>query len=163
VVRRQDQEKEITMKKITLLFLVLILAACASGGETGTELSRNQQKWDDANVTHYTFQLGVSCFCPVGGVMPMTVEVKDGEVVSLVDVNGNAFPSTDPLNELIQKYATIDRILAELASASVQEAERLEVAYDPTYGFPTDVTIDFVEQVADDELYLSVSAFEPLP
>jgi hypothetical protein len=58
---------------------------------------------------------------------------------------------------------TIDRIFAELASASVQEAERLEVAYDPTYGFPTEVTIDFVEQVADDELYLSVTGFEPLP
>lgn len=152
------------MKKITLLFFVLILAACAaSGGETGTELSRNQQKWQDANVDHYSFQLSVTCFCPVSGIMPMTVEVKDGEVVSIVDVNGNAFSSTDPLNELIQKYATIDRIFAELATDPVQNAEKLEVTYDPTYGFPTEVTIDFVEQIADDELYLSLSGFEPLP
>lgn len=153
------------MKKITLLFLVLILAACASapGGETGTELSRNQQKWEDANISHYSFQLGVTCFCPVGGVMPMTVEVKDGEVVSLVDVNGEAFHATDPLNDLIEKYVTIDRIFSELNSDSVQNAERLEVTYDPTYGFPSDVVIDFVEVVADDELYLSVTGFEPLP
>jgi hypothetical protein len=151
------------MKKITVLFLVLILTACAPSAETGTELSRNQQKWQDANVSHYSMQLSVTCFCPVAGVMPMTVEIQDGEVVSLVDVNGDAISVTDPLNDLIQKYVTIDRIFAELASASVQEAERLEVAYDPTYGFPTEVTIDFVEQVADDELYLSVTGFEPLP
>jgi hypothetical protein len=151
------------MKKITLLFLVLILAACTPGGETGTELSRNKQKWQDANVTHYTFQLSVTCFCPVAGVMPMTVEVKDGEVVSLVDVNGDAFPSTDPLNDLIEKYVTIDRIFSELNSDSVQGAERLEITYDPTYGFPSDVVIDFVEEVADDELYLSITGFEPLP
>jgi hypothetical protein len=151
------------MKKITVLFLVLILTACAPSAETGTELSRNQQKWQDANVNHYSMQLSVTCFCPVAGVMPMTVEIQDGEVVSLVDVNGDAISVTDPLNDLIQKYVTIDRIFAELASASVQEAERLEVAYDPTYGFPTEVTIDFVEQVADDELYLSVTGFEPLP
>jgi hypothetical protein len=151
------------MKKITVLFLVLILTACAPSAETGTELSRNQQKCQDANVNHYSMQLSVTCFCPVAGVMPMTVEIQDGEVVSLVDVNGDAISVTDPLNDLIQKYVTIDRIFAELASASVQEAERLEVAYDPTYGFPTEVTIDFVEQVADDELYLSVTGFEPLP
>jgi hypothetical protein len=153
------------MKKITILFLVQILAACASapGGETGTDLSRNQQKWQDANVTHYTFQLSVTCFCPVGGVMPMTVEVKDGEVVSLVDVNGDAIPSTDPLNDLIEKYVTIDRIFSELNSDSVQGAERLEITYDPTYGFPSDVVIDFVQEVADDELYLSITGFEPLP
>lgn len=149
------------MKKLTLLFLVIVLTACASGEMT--ELSRNQQKWQDANITHYRFQLGVSCFCPVGGVMPMTVEVNNGEIVSLLDVNGDVFPAADPLNELILKYATIDRIFSELAQDSVQGADKLTVTYDPTYGFPSDVSIDYIELAADDELYLSVSAFEPLP
>jgi hypothetical protein len=148
------------MKKITLLLIALILTACSAGA--GTDLSRNQSKWQDANITHYRFQLGVGCFCPVGDVMPMTVEVRNGEVVSLVDVNGEPFPSTDPLNDLILKYATIDRIFSELGSESVQNADKLTVTYDATYGFPTDVTIDFIELAADDELYLSVSEFEPL-
>jgi hypothetical protein len=148
------------MKKITLLLIALIINACSDGA--GTDLSRNQSKWQDANITHYRFQLGVGCFCPVGDVMPMTVEVRNGEVVSLVDVNGEPFPSTDPLNDLILKYATIDRIFSELGSESVQNADKLTVTYDATYGFPTDVTIDFIELAADDELYLSVSEFEPL-
>lgn len=148
------------MKKITLLLLVLILSACSITG--GSELSRNQTKWERANVTHYRFQLGVSCFCPVGGLMPMTVEVKDGEILSITDVNGETFPSTDPMSDFVLKYATIDRIFTELGSEDVQNADKLTVSYDSTYGFPTEVTIDFIELATDDELYLSVSGFEPL-
>ena len=148
------------MKKITLLLLALILAACSTGG--GTELSRNQVKWQDANITHYRFQLGVSCFCPVGGLMPMTVEVKDGKVVSIADVNGNDFTATDPMSDFVLQYATIDRVFSELQSDRIKKADKLTVSYDPTYGFPVEVSIDFIELAVDDELYLSVSAFEPL-
>lgn len=147
------------MKKIILVLLALILAACSAGG---SELSRNQSKWQDADIAHYRFQLGVGCFCPVGDIMPLTVEVQDGEIVSIADVNGNDYPSTDPMSEFILKYATIDRIFSELGSEPVQEADKLTVSYDPTYGFPVEVAIDYIELAADDELYLSVSGFEPI-
>jgi hypothetical protein len=149
------------MKKLTLLLLALILAACTAGG--GTELSRNQSKWQDANVTHYSFELSVSCFCLFRSQMPLTVEVQDGEIVSMIDVNGEAFPMDDPMSELVMKHATIDRLFSELGSDPVQEADHLTVSYDSTYGFPVEVAIDYIELAADDELYLSVSAFEPLP
>jgi len=148
------------MKKITLLLLVLILSACSFGG---TELSRNQSKWQDAGITHYRFQLSVGCFCLFRSQMPMTVEVQDGEVVSMIDVNGEAFPMDDPMSEFVLKYATIDRLFSELGSDSVRDADHLTMSFDPTYGFPTEVAIDYIELAADDELYLSVSAFEPLP
>lgn len=148
------------MKKMILVLLALILAACASGGES--ELSRNQSKWQDADINHYRFQLHVSCFCLFRSEMPVTVEVQDGEVVSIVDANGEEIPTDDPMSDLITKHATIDRIFAELGSEPVQEADNLTVSYDPTYGFPVEVAIDYIELAADDELYLSVSGFEPL-
>lgn len=149
------------MKKITLLLLALILAACSAGGET--ELSRNQSKWQEANITHYRFDLTVGCFCPFGSQMPMTVEVLNGAIVSMTDVNGEVVSTTDPMNEFILKYATIDRLFSELDSDSIREADKLTVSYDTTYGFPSEIDIDFIELAIDDELYLSVSAFEPLP
>jgi len=149
------------MKKITLLLLALILAACTAGG--GTELSRNQSKWQDANISHYRFELTVGCFCPFRSQMPMTVEVQNGEIVSMVDVNGQAVSTDDPMSEFIVKYATIDRLFSELESDSVQQADKLTVSYDPAYGFPSEISIDFIELAMDDELYLSVSAFETLP
>lgn len=149
------------MKKIILLLLALTLSACSVGG--GTELDQNKAKWQDADIAHYRIQLGVGCFCPVGDIMPMTVEVQDGEIVSIITVKGDTFPAADPMSEFILKYATIDRIFSELESDSVREADKLTVTYDPTYGFPAEVVIDYIELATDDELYLSVSAFEPLP
>jgi hypothetical protein len=148
------------MKKITLVILAMILAACSFGG---SELSRNQVKWQEAGITHYRFQLNVSCFCLFRSQMPLTIEVKDGEIVSMTDVNGEAFPMDDPMSDLVMKHATISRIFSELDSDSVREADSLTVTYDSAYGFPAEVAIDFVELAADDELYLSVSGFEPLP
>lgn len=149
------------MKKITLLFLTLILTACSLGGNS--ELSRNQSRWQDADIRNYRFELTVGCFCPFRSQMPMTVEVRDGEVVSMTDVNGEAVSPTDPTSEYIVKYATIDRLFSELESDSFREADKLTVTYDSVYGFPSEINIDFIELAVDDELHLSVSAFEPLP
>lgn len=149
------------MKKTILLLLALFLAACTAGN--GTELSRNQNKWQKAKIDHYSFALHVGCFCVFRSQMPMTVEVQNNEVVSITDVNGQAVSLTDPNSEFILQYATIDRIFSELGSDSVRNADKLTVTYDSTYGFPTEISIDFIELAMDDELYLSVSAFEPLP
>ncbi len=148
------------MKKITLLFFAIVLAACSF---SGSELSRNQAKWQEAGITYYRFQLNVGCFCLFRSQMPLTIEVKDGEIISMTDVNGEAFPMDDPMSELVMKHATIDRIFTELGSDSVQKADRLTLSFDPVYGFPTDAAIDFIELAADDELYITVSGFEPLP
>lgn len=69
----------------------------------------------------------------------------------------------DPMSDLVLKYAAIDRIFTELGSESVQKADPLTLSFDPVYGFPTDAAIDFIELAADDELYITVSGFEPLP
>jgi len=150
------------MKKITLAMLIFTLVACSAGG---SELSLNQSKWQDANITHYRIELTVGCFCPFRSQMPLTVEVQDGEVMSMINVNGDAISTTDPMSEFILKYATIDRLFSELGTDSVQEADKLTVTYDSTYGYgyPVEISIDFIERAMDDELYLSVSAFEPLP
>lgn len=148
------------MKKITLVILTFILVACSAGG---SELSINQDKWEDANITHYRIELTVGCFCPFRSQMPLTVEVQNDEVVSAIDANGEAFPLTDPMSEFVLRYATVDRLFSELDSDSVQEADKLTVTYDSTYGYPTEISIDFIELAMDDELAITVSAFEPLP
>lgn len=149
------------MKKLILVFLVLTLVACSSGG--GSELSRNQQKWQDADITHYRFTLNIGCFCAFRSQMPATVEVQNGEVVSIIGADGEAISTTDPINEYVLSYATIDRIFAELDSDSVREADKLTVTYEPIYGLPSEIYIDFIERAIDDELSITVSAFEPLP
>ena len=150
------------MKKLIFTFLIITLSAC-SAFAPGDELSQNHKKWQNANIPHYRFQLAIGCFCPVSGVMPLTVEVRDGEVIAMQDVNEKDYPDGDPFGEFVLKYATIDRLFSELDSDPVREADKLTVTYDPTYGFPTEISIDYIERAMDDELAVTVSAFEPLP
>ena len=152
------------MKKLLLILMTLVLAACtavgnAMGGQS--EIEQNKEKWQDANISHYRYHLNISCFCAFVENMPLIVEVQDGKVISMEYQNGNEI---DPsLLELFEKYATIDRVFTEVEAGLNGAADSVVVKYDPTYGFPTDVTIDIEQQAADDEVYLTLSNFEQLP
>jgi hypothetical protein len=153
------------MKKLYLVLMTLVLAACSAvAGAAGnpSEVEQNQEKWQDANISHYRYNLHISCFCIFVENMPLVIEVQDGEVVSMEFQNG---AELDPTlrQDLFDKYATIDGLFAELEAGLNGGADNVVAAYDPTYGFPTEVTLDFEEQAADDELYLSISDFEVLP
>ena len=151
------------MKKLILIVMTLILTACASANALGnqSEIEQNKEKWQDAGISHYRYHLAISCFCVFTQDMPLILEVRDGKVVSMEYQNGKEI---DPsLTELFEKYATIDRIFAELEAVLNGAADEVIAKYDPTYGFPTEVTIDVEKQATDDELYLSLSNFEKLP
>ena len=152
------------MKKLLLVLMTLILAACtAVGNALGNqgEIEQNKDKWQNANISHYRYHLHISCFCPFVENMPLMIEVEDGKVVSMEYQSGNEIEDFN--RELFDKYATIDRIFSELEADLNGAADKVTVEYDPTDGFPTKVDIDFVEQAIDDELYLTISNFEELP
>jgi hypothetical protein len=143
--------------------MALVLSACAAAAVSGsqTEIGQNQQKWQDANISHYRYHLSISCFCVFVENMPLVIEVQDGKMVSMEFHNGKEI---DPsLLELFNKYTTMDQIFAELEAGQNGAADEVTVKYDPTYGFPTEATIDVVKEATDDELYLTISDFEVLP
>ena len=153
------------MKKLLLIFtlMTIVLTACAAGVASGsqTEIGQNREKWQNTNVSHYRYHLSISCFCVFSQDMPLIIEVQDGEVVSMEFQSGNEI---DPsLHETFDKYATIDRLFAELEADINGAADVVTATYDETYGFPKEVTIDFIQEATDDELYLSLSNFESLP
>lgn len=129
--------------------------------DIGAELARNQATWQKNNIRSYRYQLTVGCFCMMNATMPITVAVRDGAVVALTDANGVTVALDDPGAGFFMRYTTIDGIYAELASTWFREADKLTITYDPTYGFPSEISADFIEMAADDELYLSVSEFTP--
>ena len=149
------------MRKILFVLLALLVTGCASlVGQASSEVNSEQEKWQDANISHYRYELTISCFCIFAQDMPLVIEVQDGEVVSMEYKSGKEI---DPsFLEQFQRFDTIDKIFAELETAQT-EAERVEATYDEEYGFPTQVTIDQAVQAADDELYLTIANFEVLP
>lgn len=146
------------MKKIILFVLAIILSACAGV----SDYDQNLAKWQGADISHYRFQLFIGCFCPFGEDMPLTIEVKDGEVVSMNRFDGSPVESTDPSFEVYNAYSTIDRIFVELAAEQNGDADEVLVEYDTQYGFPANVAIDNIKEAIDDEFSFQVSNFEVL-
>ena len=148
------------MKKLILLTLIVILTACSAGAPTDFE--KNRQTWQDSGITHYRFSLNIGCFCAFRNQMPITVEVQNGEIISMTSPDGTLITATDPSYETFSKYATIDRIFSELEVGLAGDAEEVTVTYDSARGFPSDIYFDYIKAAADDELSLTVSNFEVL-
>lgn len=158
------------MKKLLLLVFAIVLSACATvtnAGQPKSEVELAREKWQDASISHYRMNLFISCFCAFNDEMPLILEVKDGEVVSMESGSGKEL---NPINlQYYERYLTIDKLFNEIEKGFQGEgtdmgpAEKLTVKYDEKYGFPTEITVDFIEMAVDDELYLTISDFEPVP
>jgi uncharacterized protein DUF6174 len=150
------------MKKLILIVLLcFMLAACSFGAKS--EFDTNHAKWQNAGITHYRYSLFIGCFCAFRDKMPLSIEVKNGEVLSMTVSDGTPILPTDPQFETFSHYSTIERIFSALKADLGGDADEVTVTYDSTYGFPLQINIDFIKQAADDELSLTVSKFEKLP
>jgi hypothetical protein len=155
----RSMNKEFHMKKILLLALALLLVACSAA----SEYDQNLKKWQDADVAHYQFDLFIGCFCPFRSVMPLTIEVENGEVVSITQADGVFVTAADPSYELFISVATVEGLFAQLDSSQNGDADEVLVTYDATYGFPTSISIDQIKEAVDDEISYQVENFEVLP
>ncbi len=148
------------MKKLILLTLIVILTACSAAAPS--EFERNRQTWQDSGVTHYRFSLHIGCFCVFSDKMPITVEVQNGEVISMTYPDGTLVAETDPNYEIFSQHATIERLFSELEAGLTGDAEEVTVTYDSSRGFPAEIYFDYIKAAVDDELGLSVSNLKVL-
>ena len=141
------------------LFFVMVLTLSACGGES--TFQRNKDKWESQNIDHYRFTLVVGCFCPFAGA-EVTYEVLNGLVVNETVKPAPERPD-DPtrISDFYQPYNTIGKVF-DYVEQSEKEADETTTQYEPSYGFPSSVTVDRIKQAADDEMYLTLSNFEVL-
>jgi hypothetical protein len=150
---------EMKTKTISLFFaLVLILSACGSG----SEFQKNQDKWEAQDINHYRFTVAVSCFCPFANV-EVTYEVLNGQVVEQSVQSSPDNPVDEvQVSDFYQSYNTIEKVF-DYVSGAIKDADETTIEYDPDYGFPTTVSVDWIKEAIDDEMYLTLSNFEALP
>jgi hypothetical protein len=149
------EEEMSTFKRFIVSLLLIILTACT--GQSALE--QNQQKWADQNLSHYRYQVSIGCFCAFRSQMPLTVEIQDGQVVSMTDSQGK--PVSADFKDTFMRAAPLENLFTTLAAAQ-KDAESVEVTYDATYGFPNQISVDNSKAIADDEIFYTVENFEVL-
>lgn len=141
-----------------IALLTLIVSACSPLEQRA--LDQNRALWESQEISHYRFELTVACFCIFSDRMPLTVEVRDGFVVSMTGVNGE---DVEEFRGFLSGFDTMEKLFATIDEAIGMDARTLEVEYDPTYGYPVSIYVDPEELVADDEIGYYVANFQVLP
>lgn len=113
--------------------------------------------WKQKRPEHYAYQLQPSCFCPPEYTQPIEIRVLKG-VIQQADLvaSKKALPP-----ERKGDAKTIEQLFKMIRDAINRPAASVKVTYDPNYGFPSSISIDLDQMIADEEVYYTVKAFKP--
>ena len=140
--------------------LLLGLLACSltePESRVGPELEAARELWRAQDLTDYAFEYRLTCFCGGPGVPPVRIEVVDGEVTAVTLLDGGQAPFEPG------EYPTVDELFDRIEEQLARDPFRvLRLEFHPETGHPTDVFIDFHENVADEEWGFRTSEVEPL-
>jgi hypothetical protein len=104
------------------------------------------RRWTEARTPHYVTRVQRSCECPVQPLI--RTEVRRGRLVSVTDGLDNTLPWNEawPMDGI---YRLLRRGYRDADAVTVRYSDR---------GVPRRLTIDWSEQIADEETILSVRA-----
>lgn len=123
---------------------------------TSEELRKNQELWAKQKLRNYRYSFRAGCFCPPDMTQPVIIDVRSGKNSSIrPETNRNIVN-----REFFQKYDSIDKLFEIIRSAIAKNAHRIDVQYHPTLGYPTQISIDYNKEIADEETFLTINKLE---
>lgn len=138
---------------VPLLLATLSLSACTiiTGPDDDwdrdqRDLSRAWRLWSAQGIDDYEFVVRRNCYCAMGGVAVRVVVQNHVVVAREIDLSGVAVPAS-----MAYLYPSIDGLFGLLQGAIDDRADAVSARYDPSYGFPTDLWIDYDRRTADEE------------
>ena len=140
------------------LFLAAVTAceAPTAPGERDS-LTQARARWRALGSASYSYEVNRSCFCLLGG-RHMTVRVEGGSVAAAEFEDSGLTVEAS----LLSYVPTVEDLFDLIEEALDQKAAYLLATYDPSYGYPTRIEIDYSATVRDDEVAISARDFLPL-
>ena len=144
------------------LFLPTLVACDSITGtdDLSREQSRLDRNWDRFQSTaplSYSYVVRVDCQCPTDVTRPVTVWVDRGTIEYLLyEDDGRPVPLS-----YSNSFLSAEQLFDAIQDGIDRRADLIDVEYDPTYGYPTSVYIDYDRRVADEELSLTTHGLQP--
>jgi hypothetical protein len=143
--KARDDLKAIGIVGVIVTAIILLITVVIPNTEVASEareLEQNQARWESQHITHYRMSLSIWGFLESADDydrMPLIIEVKNNEVVSVVDALGASWAPDYPV---VSKAFTIDGLFSLANDWIWKKPVSIDVKYHPTLGLPTDITID---------------------
>jgi hypothetical protein len=122
------------------------------------ELARNRQRWASSNTHDYEFEFRRSCFCPPEATEQVRIVVRGDAIVSVVRTRDG-----QPASTAFTVWPRVDELFADVQQLLEQQAARLDVSYDPIFGYPRSIVVDVMLMAVDDEYSLTAGNLRRLP
>jgi hypothetical protein len=133
------------------IFFICFFISCTSDVIVSVEkreFSQAKEKWNSAQIRNYNMNEKISCFC--GGLLEWKIFVKNGIKDKVEYDESQAFGQT--YDDIFDQARTIEDVFDFLEDLLNRDLASLNVEYDDVYGFPKLINIDYVENIADDEI-----------
>jgi hypothetical protein len=155
---------------VILFFVIFIFLDYLSANvEQGwkSEPGQNQTKWDSQHISHYR----MSVFLPYDSgyysslPMPLTVEVKNGNVISMIDARGNIvlFNGDTNAGHYYDNYFTVPGLFATVLESYSKKPASIVVSYDLVLGYPARIYVDPYKEPCCQDYEILVQDFQILP
>ncbi len=163
----QPYLKKRFLEWLIAIVLLLVLSACTLPNFLGwhpqinrsmiaAELLQNRERWASRGITNYRYVLQIRCFCPPESVQPVMIEVQDNKVVSITSAQ-----DSKPVDaQGFQRNDTIDKLFDRIQEAFDNNAYIIEAKYNPDFGYPRRVFVDYDERIVDEEMQFEIVYFE---
>ena len=148
------------MRKILLVFLLALAGCTESTGpsDPSTALALSRARWFRSGITDYQFTIARVCECAPESSGPVVVEVRDGLVEERTYVSG---VSVDP--QFSDLFTSVPGLFDLIGEAIRRDAAGLAVRYNPEFGYPESIQIDWMAGAIDDEVSYHVTDFTLIP
>ena len=154
-------------KRFLSIILSLFLSACQAVTSTPHKpnksdspiqnaLDKHLAQWQKADIHNYSYVFQRSCFCMRDYTKAVLITVDNDVVVDakFADSKGN-LPDQLKINRQPISY-----LFDKIQDAIDRKAHSINVKYNEQFGYPTSISIDYDQQIADEELYLRASDFK---
>ena len=131
-----------------------------------------KEKWKLKQLTHYQFNFAWSCFCTEEATQQVTITVKYGRVIRIkkitnneeISLNQNEGIETSPSRPPVPfKYLSVEGLFRWMDSELKKSPYSITASYDSEYGYIKSAFVDRIQEMADEEMGFSITAFEELP
>ena len=129
----------------------------ATSNDIASEIQMNREKWLTHEISGYEIEMQKICYCIPEVVRMMVFEVNDNEVQSVRYADTGE--DVDPQH--YGEFNTIEGMFSFVEAALGKSPADISIAYDEKYGYIKELSIDFKENIADDEISIIASNMRP--
>lgn len=143
-VTEQSKESEVVVEE-------------ASSNQIVAEVQANKDKWLAHGIKQYQIEMQKICFCAPDAVRMMIFQVAEDEIqdVRYADSGNEVDPSH------YDQSNTIEGMFALVEQALEKNPANISISYDNKYGYIKELSVDYQENIADDEITFIASNMKP--